>query len=166
MEIVHYPNPALMAPVREISSGDEEDLKGRIREMFYLMYSSNGVGLAAPQVAWSVKLCIVNPTGEPKDELVLINPKITKFEGEQDGDEGCLSFPGIYAKIKRAQTIELVYHNERFERKILTCSDLLARIIQHELDHLDNVLLVHRMSKADKYTNRRKLKELKAAFSA
>lgn len=165
MEIVHYPHPALMASAKEIISVDKEELAGKIREMFSLMYENKGVGLAAPQVAWSVRLCIVNPTGEAQDELILINPKVTKFEGEQDGDEGCLSFPGIYAKVKRAQTIEVEYQNERLEKKTITCSDLLARIIQHEVDHLDNVLLIHRMSKAEKFHHRRKLKELKTAFS-
>jgi peptide deformylase len=162
MELIYYPHPALTEPTKDIHPGDWEDLESRIREMFEIMYRNKGVGLAGPQVAWSVNLCIINPTGEEKDELVLLNPKIVSTEGAVEDEEGCLSFPGIYAKVRRANAVVVEYEDQRFEPKRMDCNDLMARIVQHELDHLDNVLLVHRMSKTDKFKNRKRLEELKA----
>ena len=165
MEVIHYPHPGLLAPTRDISPGEFPDLQDRIDEMFDLMYKSQGVGLAAPQVNWNARLCIVNPTGEKADELVLINPKIKEPQGKVVGEEGCLSFPGIYAKVVRAENIVVQYLNENMEPRTLECDDILARIIQHEVDHLENILLVHRMSQADRFKNRKKLKELRTVLS-
>lgn len=165
MEIVYYPHPALFDPTVPLEEGRYEDLEERIAEMFRLMYGNNGVGLAAPQVAWNARLFVANPTHDKKDELVLINPRITAADGRETGEEGCLSFPGVYAKVLRAKSITVEFFDEKFEPMVMECSDLLARIVQHELDHLENILLVHRMSEADKSVNRKKLKELKAAAS-
>lgn len=165
MDIVYYPHPALLEPTKAVEPDQAEGLGEKIREMFDLMYRYRGVGLAAPQVAWNVRLFIVNPTGEAEDERVLINPRIIGSDGNEEGEEGCLSFPGIYAKVRRALNITVEYQDERFESHKLDCSGLLARIIQHELDHLDNILLVHRMTEADKFINRKKLKELKERIS-
>lgn len=161
MELVYYPHPALMKKAEPIKPGEYPDLEERIQEMFEIMYQGRGVGLAAPQVGWSARLCVVNPTLKKTDELVLINPKIVGADGKEIDEEGCLSFPGIYAKILRARSIVLDYMNERFEPQQVEFSDFPARVIQHEIDHLDNILLIHRMSEADRSVNRKKLKELK-----
>jgi peptide deformylase len=163
MELVYFPHPALMTPTKKILPQEYDDLEDRIREMFDIMYRNRGVGLAGPQVAWNASICTINPTLEPMDELVLINPKIISRTGGVEGEEGCLSFPGIYAKVNRAQTVVVRYDNVAFERVELECSDLLARIVQHELDHLDNILLIHRMSQTDKFKNRKRLDELRSA---
>jgi peptide deformylase len=123
------------------------------------------VGLAAPQVGWSVRLFVMNPTLEKEDELVLINPKITAADGREIGEEGCLSFPGIYAKILRAQSIVVEFQDQSFNSQRREFSDFPARVIQHEIDHLDNILLIHRMSEAEKSLNKKKLKELKSKAS-
>ena len=109
---------------------------------------------------------MINPTGDTEDEQIFVNPRITEREGSEVDEEGCLSFPGIYAKIIRAESIVVEYLNEKAAPVRLRCEGILARIIQHELDHLDNILLVHRMSQSDKFKNRRKLKELKAVMSS
>ena len=110
-------------------------------------------------------MCIVNPTLDKKDELVLINPQITKREGSEEGEEGCLSFPMIYGKICRAQRMTVTYQNMKFEPATLDCIDLLARIIQHELDHLDGRLLVDRMGSVAKLSHRKALANLEAEFA-
>lgn len=161
MQLVHYPHPALLTRTETIEPGQIEDLEDRITEMFRLMNEHRGIGLAAPQVGWNVRLCCINITEEPEDNIVLINPKIVKAEGRELGEEGCLSFPGIYAKILRATDIVVEYQNENFDHMQMECSGLLARVVQHEIDHLDRILLVHRMSEADKSVNKKKLKELK-----
>jgi len=166
MEIVHYPHPALLKPTQEIKPGDYPDLEERIRDMLELMYQGKGVGLAAPQVAWSVRLCVINPTLDEGGEMVLVNPKVVDAVGREVGEEGCLSFPGIYGKILRALTITVEYQDERFQPKRQELSGFAARVIQHEIDHLDNILLIHRMSEAEKVLNRRKINDLKAKIKA
>jgi len=166
MELIYYPNPLLLAPTKEIKAKDYPDLRDKVREMFEIMYKSKGIGLAAPQVAWSVQLCLINPTLDPKDELILINPKILSGEGNAVCEEGCLSFPGIYGKIRRYEQIKVQYEDLDFKPHLLECSDMTARVIQHEVDHLDNVLLVHRMSKIDKFHNRKKFRNLDEEYSS
>ncbi|MHC4944713.1 MAG: peptide deformylase [Planctomycetota bacterium] len=165
MELVHYPHPALLVKTHSIKPGDCDDMDERIAKMFEIMYQDNGVGLAAPQVGWSVRLFVMNPTLEKEDELVLINPKITAADGREIGEEGCLSFPGIYAKILRAQSIVVEFQDQSFNSQRREFSDFPARVIQHEIDHLDNILLIHRMSEAEKSLNKKKLKELKSKAS-
>ena len=99
MELVYYPHPALSAPTLDVEPGVVDDLEARIRRMFTIMYQNKGVGLAAPQVAWSVRLFVANPTGEERDESVFINPGIIQSSGRVEDEEGCLSFPGVYAKV-------------------------------------------------------------------
>lgn len=165
MEIVCYPHPALLTPTREVTPEDAVTLGARIRELFRIMYEGKGIGLAAPQVAWNVRLFVMNSTGEAADERVLINPRILRHEGSETGEEGCLSFPGIFAKISRAAAVTVAFLNERGEASKLDLEGLEARIVQHELDHLENILLIHRMSPAEKIKHRRQLKELRAQFS-
>ncbi len=158
MELVTYPHPALLKKTRLVESFDD-DLQSRIDAMIRIMHESDGVGLAAPQVGWSVRLLVLNPGGEAEDE-VLINPEILRRRGRVVGEEGCLSFPGIFVQVERALEIEVEYTDRNGERRTETRKDFAARIIQHEIDHLENILLLHRMSPADRVRVKRELEAM------
>ena len=123
-------------------------LKQLIRKMLQTMYSADGIGLAAPQVAVNKQLLVVDC--EPKEAanapLVLINPKITNHGRKLCRmEEGCLSIPGVYLDVIRPQTIEVSFRDETGRPQKRQVSDLLARVIQHEMDHLNGVLFVDRV---------------------
>lgn len=147
MEIVHYPHPALRwksKPVREINA----DLRNIVQQMLELMYEFKGVGLAANQVALPLRVFVMNPTGDPEEkdqELVLINPEITRRKGTVEGEEGCLSLPEVYGPVRRAHEIVVDAFDLRGRGFQLTVDDLPSRIIQHEGDHLDGVMFFDRM---------------------
>ena len=150
MQIVLYPHPALRwksTPVTQITSG----LRDIVREMFELMYASEGIGLAANQVGLPFRLFVLNLTGkreEPDQEHVFINPEIVRRKGSQEAEEGCLSFPKLYGQVRRAGEIVV----EAFDLEgcgfELTIDELGSRAIQHETDHLDGVLFTDRLSDA------------------
>ena len=168
MEVVVYPDPRLLrktVPVAAVT----DDVRARAAEMLRLMYADHGVGLAAPQVGWTVRLFVMNPEGDPAktaDELVLVDPKLVKKSGRIRGEEGCLSFPGIYVEVERAKNIVIQWTGLDGQPREESWSDWKARIFQHELDHLDNVLLVHRMSEADRIQHAAALAELREDFEA
>jgi peptide deformylase len=165
LEIISYPDPRLREPGAPVNLVDDavRALAGR---MFELMFASSGVGLAAPQVGLSLRMFIASPTFEQDDRRVYINPEIIAREGAQDGEEGCLSFPNISCKVKRAGicTLRAVgLDGETFEE---TGEGLTARIFQHEYDHLDGRLLVDRMGSVARMANRKALAELETEFAA
>lgn len=167
MQIVLYPDPVLRKKAAKVEVFDAS-LQKTVRDMFATMYKLRGVGLAAPQVGLSINLLVLNPSGDPEkpeQEMALINPKIRSRKGEVFGEEGCLSFPRIYAEIARARDIVVDYQDpsgKKFEG--VSLSDYLARIVQHEGDHLDGVLFTDRMSPADKSRVRGDLKALETRF--
>ncbi|MCY2929066.1 MAG: peptide deformylase [Planctomycetota bacterium] len=165
LRILRYPDPRLRKECAPITSIDG-DLRRLVDRMFELMFDVHGVGLAAPQVGVTVRLFVACPTGESDDRRVYINPRITSLDGSQEGEEGCLSFPGIYSKIKRADLAVIEAHDidgRAFEE---TGQGLTARIFQHECEHLDGRLLVDRMGTVSKLANRRALKELEEKFAS
>lgn len=109
--------------------------KELIEDMIETMYEANGVGLAAPQVGILKRLVVIDVTGD--NPYVIINPKIIEADGEQTGYEGCLSLPGKSGQVTRPNHVKIVYKNEKFEDCELEGTELLARAICHELDHLD-----------------------------
>jgi len=155
-----YPDPVLRK-VAELVTAFDDDLARTVAGMFERMVASKGVGLAAPQVGLKRRILVLNATGDEKDNLALINPTIVARSGPDTlFDEGCLSFPGIYAEIKRPDrcTVKASDPSGRvIEREY---SGFESRIIQHEFDHLEGVLLVDRMSPADKLTHKAALQEL------
>jgi peptide deformylase len=159
LRVVHYPDPRL----REVSTPIEqidESVRALTEKMFDLMVVASGVGLAAPQVGVTVRLFVGIPTEDPNDRRVYINPEIVAVDGSDDGDEGCLSFPGITCRVKRFETATIRAQGldgELFEE---TGTGLAARIYQHESDHLDGRLLVDRMGTVAKLAARRTLKDL------
>ncbi len=159
-----YPDPLLRLQALPVAAFDEE-LRAIVAAMFERMEQSKGVGLAAPQVGLKSRILVLNPTGERKDELALINPEIIARSGPETlFDEGCLSFPGIYAEIRRPERCKVRAFDVEGRTIEAEYSGFQSRIIQHEYDHLEGVLLVDRMSPADKLRNRAALEELVARF--
>jgi len=164
LKILRYPDPRLSevcVPLEEV-----DDSVGALAEkMFELMSAAGGVGLAAPQVGVPVRMFIASPTADPNDRRVYVNPEIISVDGSQDGEEGCLSFPGISCRIKRYNVAVLRakgLNGQVFEE---TAEGLTARIFQHECDHLDGRLLVDRMGTVARLTHRRALQDLQEQFA-
>ena len=155
-----YPEPVLRKVAVDVPAFDD-DLRATVRAMFDLMYQSNGVGLAAPQVGLQKRILVLNATGKPEDELALVNVTIVDRTGEPSlYEEGCLSFPGIYAEVKRPERCRVKAFSPdgaTIEREF---DGFVSRIVQHEYDHLEGVLLVDRMSAADKQRHKAALQEL------
>lgn len=166
MEILHYPHPVLRkraAPVREITPAVIE----RVQEMFELMYEAKGLGLAGPQVGWSVQLCVMNPTPEDRSrEFVCVNPVLSDLEGEEVSEEGCLSLPDIRRNIPRAFRLTCRWYDLEGHRMETVAEGLLARLFQHELDHLNGQLIIDRMTPASRLSVRSRLKELEREYRA
>lgn len=166
MEIVKYCHPALRhksQPITEISS----ELKATIRKMFDLMYEARGIGLAANQVGIPFRFFIANPTAdreETSQEMVFINPEIVRKKGSEEGEEGCLSIPDVYGQVPRAQEIVVEAYDLDGEGFELTTDDLLARVIQHESDHLDGVMFFDRMKESDRSEIDSKIKDFEMEF--
>ena len=163
LKIVHYPKPVLLAVGKPV--GEEEfndDLKKLVEDMFETMYSAGGVGLAAPQVGISKRLFVMDvPTGEGEsNKVALINPEIITQEGEQYGDEGCLSFPGIYTKVRREVRTIARFQDVFGNLQELDCTDLSARCVLHETDHCDGIIFLDRMTSLKRELAKRKIKKL------
>lgn len=147
MKIVHYPHPTLRhksKPVRRVDA----DLRSIIREMFDLMYEAKGVGLAANQVDLPLRFFICNLAAEPGEgeELVFLNPVLSRQKGNSERDEGCLSIPGIYAPVRRPEAVHLEAYTLEGQAISADLEGMLARVVQHEVDHLDGVLFIDRLS--------------------
>jgi peptide deformylase len=159
-----YPDPVLLKTAAPVEVFDAE-LADKVARMWDIMYASKGVGLAAPQVGWSAQLLIHNHGGSRDDESesqVIINPSVTKRWGKKCDSEGCLSFPEIFVDVTRPAGIHLQWQDLSGERHEADFNDFPARVVQHEMDHLTGVLLVHRMSPVDKIRYRFDLEQLAA----
>ena len=171
LPICKYGNEVLRERATPVGFVDE-NIQKLAADMLDTMYAAKGVGLAAEQVGRTERLCVIDiPPDCEKEQyrernaaismpLVLINPEILSSEGEQRGDEGCLSFPGIGAKVTRAETVTVTYLDLQSQRQTITVSGLLARCVQHELDHLDGVVFIDKLSSVQKLTIASKLKKL------
>jgi len=179
LEVVKYGHPALRergARVKEISP----EVKELIADMFETMYDAKGIGLAAQQIGRALQLTVIDVRGitdrpstlerggQPADvdafmPLVLINPKITPLGERVAGPEGCLSFPEIYADITRPERVDVRALNEKGESITFRAGGLLARAIQHEVDHLDGVLFIDRMTAETKAELRGEIDDLHTA---
>jgi peptide deformylase len=152
MQIVQYGHPALRWKAKPIQSINDE-LRSVVREMFELMYSSKGVGLAATQVALPLRFFIVNVTSDPEqadEEVVFLNPRIRRRKGSATGEEGCLSLPGMYANVERAEEVVIEAYDLDGDGFEFDLDELPARVVQHETDHLDGVLFVDRLNPDDR----------------
>ncbi len=166
MRIVKYPHPALRHKSRELKRVDAE-LRKAIAEMFELMYQFRGIGLAANQVDLPYRFFILNITGDAAandQEHVLINPTILKQSGNIEAEEGCLSFPELYAPVRRSERIVAAAYSLAGEEKRYEVDGLLARAIQHENDHLDGMLFIDRLSPSHLLNIKEDLFALEAEF--
>jgi peptide deformylase len=166
MKILLYPHPSLRAKARPLTAIDQR-VHNAAREMLDLMYAEKGLGLAATQVGLPYRLLVMNLTGPEHDrsqEGVYINPVILERKGSQEGEEGCLSFPGLYAKVRRAKTVRVQAYNLKGELVDIAASDLAARCWQHEVDHLDGVLFIDKMGPIARLASRGTLKDFERVF--
>lgn len=150
MEIVQYPHPALTWKARPITEVNAQ-LRSTVEQMFELMYESKGIGLAANQVALPFQVFVINPTGDPEEkdqEFVFINPEITSRKGSEEGEEGCLSLPDVYGQVRRAEHIVVQAYDLTGQGFELSLSELPARVVQHESDHLQGIMFLERMTDA------------------
>jgi peptide deformylase len=166
MKIVHYPHPALRHPGKAVLTIDK-DLRLKIGAMMDCMYEANGLGLAAPQVAIPFQLLVMNITGDANQrdrEEVYINPVIIDRKGMVDDEEGCLSFPGLYQKVRRAKTVTIKAYDLKGQPVQKVVSDLEARAWQHEIDHLNGVLFIDKMGLLGKLASRGTIKGFEHEF--
>src|SRR5207245_330889 len=166
MKIVHYPHPALRHPGKPVLTIDK-DLRLQIGQMMDCMYEAKGLGLAAPQVALPFQLLVMNVTGDPsqKDrEEIYLNPTIIERKGTIDDEEGCLSFPGLFQKVRRAKTIKIRAYDLKGQPVEKVISDLEARAWQHEIDHLNGVLFIDKMGTWARLSSRGTDKDFERQF--
>ncbi len=145
LEILEYPDPRLRTKAKPVTDFGPE-LQRQIDDMLETMYAAPGIGLAATQVNIHKQLLVIDVSEENNQPLVLVNPEVLEKRGVEEMDEGCLSFPGIYAKVQRANKIKvraLDRHGQPFE---IDTGELLAVCIQHELDHIEGKLFVDYLS--------------------
>jgi len=162
-EIVKYGNPILETPSEAVTDFDSDELRALVADMFETMYEASGVGLAAPQVGLSKRITVIDCScgEEPDEKLVLINPKILSTEGQQVGEEGCLSIPGFREDVKRAQKVTARAQDLEGNLLEVTGEGLLARAILHENDHLNGILFIQHLSPLKRELIKRKIRKLK-----
>jgi peptide deformylase len=161
LTIVKYPEPVLEQPGEPVTEFNDE-LRKLVADMFETMYASQGIGLAAPQVGVSKRLTVVDLSQgkDPAQKLVLVNPEVILTEGRQYEEEGCLSFPEIREKVVRAAKVRIRAQDERGMWFEMDGEELLARAFQHEIDHLDGVLFIFRMSPLKRSLSLRKIRKM------
>ena len=163
LEIVKYPSPVLRKNCEPIKAFDET-LVRLVRRMCELMHNQNGVGLAGPQVGLPLRIFVWNATGAPGDDRVSVNPVLEDLQGQVEAEEGCLSIPEVHVRVKRASTAKLVAFDASGAEYQIVGQDLMARIWQHENDHLNGRLILDYQSPGEEIAHRRTLKELTAEY--
>lgn len=157
-EIKKYGDPVLKKSAEKVETVDD-DIRTILSDMAETMYEAPGVGLAAPQIGIGKRLVVIDVDGILRK---IVNPVILEYSQDiENSEEGCLSVPGVYEKVKRAKKITVKYKNENGEEVIEEAEGLLARAFQHELDHLDGVLFVDKLSPIGKKLASQKLMRLK-----
>lgn len=161
LNILKYGDPRLEQPSEPVTDFDGQ-LAKLVQDMFETMYAARGVGLAAPQVGVLKRLFVMDCSGgtDPKEKYVFINPQIISTEGEQVGEEGCLSFPGIYLKVSRPRRVVATAYDLNGKPFTVDVMDLAARCVAHETDHLDGELFLDLVSAIKRDFVERKIKKL------
>jgi peptide deformylase len=160
LNILHYPDPRLRTKAKAVTEFDSS-LKTLISDMFETMYEAPGIGLAATQVNVHKRLLVMDVSEDKDDPKVLINPEILMSEGDEEMDEGCLSVPGYYETVRRAEKVSVRAQNAEGEFFELTADGLEAVCIQHEIDHLEGKLFVDYISGLKRDRIRKKLEKQK-----
>ena len=160
--IVKYGDPVLETRTGEVTEFGTPELKQLVEDMFETMYASKGLGLAAPQVAVSKRLAVIDPSSgeDPGARLVFVNPEIVHQEGLQVGEEGCLSIPGFREDVARSMKVRLRAQDIDGNAFETEGTELMARAMQHEIDHLNGVLFLQHLSPLKRDLIRRKIRKL------
>ena len=163
-EIVKYPDPVLERPGEPVTEFNAE-LQKLVDDMFESMYAAKGIGLAAPQVAVSRRVTVIDLSfkEKPEDRIVLVNPEIIFREGKQYEEEGCLSLPDIRDKVSRAAKVKVRAQDVNGEWFEIEGEELLSRAFQHEIDHLDGILFFRRVSALKRDLILRKIRKMQKA---
>jgi peptide deformylase len=164
LEILHYPDPVLLTPGEPVTEFDEK-LEQLVNDMFETMYAAPGVGLAATQVGVPKRLFVMDCSvgRDPSQRMVLINPEVLRVEGEQDGEEGCLSFPGIFFPVKRDFRAVVRAHDVRGNLFEVDGMELTARCMLHETDHCDGIVFIDKTTRLKRELVKRKIRKLQKA---
>ena len=166
LNLVYYPDPRLRRIADPVSKTGS-DLKAALPQMFEIMYKSRGIGLAGPQVALNQRVVVANLAGDAEKkegEQVFINPEIIERSGERREEEGCLSLPGLYATITRADQVEVRYETLEGAKIQRVVEGLEAKLFQHEIDHLDGILILDKLTPADRKQWASYLKEMEEDY--
>ena len=160
LDIVTYPNAVLETPGEPVAEFGE-DLKKLVEDMFETMYAAHGVGLAAPQVGVSKRLFVMDCSGgnDPSQRVALVNPEILTVEGAQTGDEGCLSFPGVFFPVKRSLRAVVRAQDADGETFELDGMELTARCMLHETDHCDGIVFINHTTVLKREWVKRRMKK-------
>lgn len=159
-KILYLPDARLRAVAKPVVTFDD-NLQTLIDDMFDTMYDARGVGLAAPQIGVSLRLSVIDVVGDKSNQIVIINPEIIESSGEKQYDEGCLSVPGAYDKVIRAQKVTVRALDREGKPFEISGEDLLAECLQHEIDHLNGKLFVDLLSPLKRALARKKLDKFK-----
>jgi peptide deformylase len=168
LRIIQYPHPTLRRRSKPLKRVDAE-LRSIVRSMFELMYEAKGVGLAANQVNLPYRLFVLNLTGDAAlsdQEQVFINPVLSRQKGTAEAEEGCLSLPGLYAEVMRPETVRINAYSLDGEELTIDAADMLARVVQHETDHLDGMLFIDRLSETQRMAVKDALAEFESEFDS
>lgn len=155
-KIIYLPDPRLRLVTKPVTTFDDS-LQTLIEDMFETMYDANGVGLAAPQIGISLRLSVVDVIGDKTQQLVLANPEIIESHGQVEYQEGCLSVPGAYDTVIRAEKVTVRAQDRAGKSFEMTAEGLLCECFQHEIDHLNGKLFVDQLSPIKRAMARKKV---------
>jgi peptide deformylase len=158
LDILHFPDPRLRTKAKPVEQVDDK-LRALVDDMFETMYEAPGIGLAATQINYHRRVIVIDISEERNEPLCLINPEIVEKEGVEEMDEGCLSVPGIYEKVSRADKVRVRALDRNGDPFELDAEGVLAVCIQHELDHLDGKLFIDYLSNLKRQRIRKKLEK-------
>ncbi len=160
LEILQYPDERLRQPGSPVDTLDG-GVHQLLDDMLETMYHAHGIGLAAPQIGEPLRLTVIDISDQRNEPMVLINPKVVASSGEEEREEGCLSIPGIYETIKRPAEITVHYLDSKGQECEEAHAGLAARVIQHEVDHLDGKLFIDYLSRLKRNRIRKKMEKEK-----
>ncbi len=159
-KIIYLPDPRLRQESKIVEAFDEE-LQVLIEDMFETMYDAKGVGLAAPQIGINIRLSVIDVVGDKSNQIVIANPEIIDSKGIEEYQEGCLSVPGAYDKVKRAKEVTIRAQDRHGKTFEMTADGLLGECLQHEIDHLNGKLFIDLLSPLKRSMARKKLEKFK-----
>jgi peptide deformylase len=163
LKIVHYPEPVLLEVGKPVAQDEFNlDLSKLVDDMFETMYEAKGVGLAAPQVGVGKRFFVMDCSGgeDPAQKLAIINPEIIHVEGDQSGEEGCLSFPGLYQKVQREMRVIVRAQDVKGDTFEFDGTEMAARCVLHETDHCDGIVFLDRMTPLRRQFAKQKIRKM------